>query len=67
MVSAARATDPDTTAMTTCAVAVAVSPIRLTLTARMPMALDSNAVSTRSAASWLCGLRNGATRPLIPW
>ena len=45
------------TTMTACASAVTPSATRLILTARMPMALDSSASSTLSAASWLCGTR----------
>ena len=51
MVSAANATDPESTTMTACASAVTPSATRLILTARMPIALDSNASSTLSVAS----------------
>ena len=51
MVSAADATDPESTAMTACASAVTPSATRLILTARIPIELDSKASSTLSVAS----------------
>ena len=42
------------------------SATRLILTARMPWALPSNAESTESAPSWLCGANTDAITPRKP-
>jgi hypothetical protein len=55
MVSASKATEPDTATISICASAVAPSASRLIFTARIPAALDSSAPSMLSEASWLCG------------
>ena len=64
--SAAKATDPDTTTMVTCIAAVTPRANRLILTARMPIALDSKALSTLSAVSWLCGATISRKTPRKP-
>ncbi|CAM62682.1 Uncharacterised protein [Mycobacteroides abscessus subsp. abscessus] len=66
MVSAANATDPDTTTMATWKAAVISNATRLILTARVPAALALSASSMLSAASWLCGVTISASSPLSP-
>ena len=66
MVSAASAIDPETITMPSWAVAVNPSTSRLILTARMPAALDSRALSTLSAASWECGAKISLITPRSP-
>ncbi len=66
MVSAAKAIDPDTMTMTICAIAVMPNTTRLILTARMPAALDSSAVSRLSAASCECGAKISLIAPRKP-
>ncbi len=66
MVSAASAIDPEMTTIAICAIAVTPSTSRLTLTARMPAALDSNALSTLSAESCECGAKISLIAPRSP-
>ena len=63
MVSAASAIDPEMTTMATCSSAVMPRATRLILTARIPMALASSALSTLSEASWLCGAKISLIAP----
>ena len=64
--SASNATDPLMTTTSTCSRAVIPNATRLILTARMPCALPSNAESTESALSWLCGANTDAITPRHP-
>jgi len=51
MVSASSATDPEIATTASCATEVTPSTTRLILTARIPCALDFNALSMESVAS----------------
>ena len=63
MVSANKATDPEITTITNCAIEVAPRASRLIFTARIPAALDSRAPSMLSEASWLCGAKISLDHP----